>query len=92
MAMLVCSRNPQEEHLENEQEEAGKQQAPLREQTFFERLRTNGSRRTVQTVSTRYDDHIPWKDRTPEQKLGAVIGGFLLAASMSYSNTGIDTY
>jgi small-conductance mechanosensitive channel len=83
MAMLVCSRNPQEERLENEQEEAGRQQAPLREQTFFERLRTNGSMRTVQTVSTRYDDHIPWKDRTPEQKLGAVIGGFLLAASMT---------
>lgn len=89
MAMLACSRNPQKERLEEEQEEAHQQQeeahqqqVPLRDKTFFERLRSNGSRRTVQTVSSRYDDYIPWHDRTPEQKLWSVIGYFVLAASL----------
>jgi len=82
MIMLACSRHPQEERLEEEQDAALRQQEPVQEKTFFERLRANGTRRSVQTASSRYDDYIPWQSRTPEQKLSAVISIMILAAGL----------
>lgn len=73
--MLVLSRKPIEP-------DPDAKPVVKEDQAYFHHVSYDGKKRLVQSATSRYETHISWDDRTPEQKLYTIIGWTVIAASI----------
>jgi len=85
--MLVLNKEPDEAEIQAEvdEENAHKKDGNA---AFFKHNTIDGTKRLVQSATSRYETHISWDDKTSEQKLYSVIGWtIILLAILIVINT-----